>query len=252
LAGKGSEPVKVHLVGEAEPTLLSLAQLFKEQGGVVSHSEGVPRDADLFLFRTGHDAIRHLTQGLVVLDLRDDVDLEAAVWASYADVCVVGDASAKTVLVKVHGCEQERVFVVSDNDALVSIVNRAARGVLSPVEAEKSSGSMADSQPASDQADILPAQQIAALAVRIESIERQTDVMLRSYQVRSKVPLIGLLIAWLRRNLTSHLREPYLDPILERQVALNRELVIVVREVLRLQTNLDARLARLEEERSDE
>jgi hypothetical protein len=108
----------------------------------------------------------------------------------------------------------------------------------------------AGSQLASDNAEISAAQQIAALAARIEAIERQTDVMPHSYRVRSKVPLIGPLIAWLRRNLTSHLREPYLDPILERQVALNRELVIVVREVLRLQANLDARLARLEDERS--
>ncbi len=53
----------------------------------------------------------------------------------------------------------------------------------------------------------------------------QSDVMLRSYEVRSRLPLVGSLIAWVRRNLTSHLREPYLDPTLERQVAFNRRLV---------------------------
>ncbi len=53
----------------------------------------------------------------------------------------------------------------------------------------------------------------------------QADVMLRGYTVRSKAPLVGRLIAWIRRNLTSHLREPYLDPTLERQVAFNRAVV---------------------------
>lgn len=53
----------------------------------------------------------------------------------------------------------------------------------------------------------------------------QADVMLRDYVVRSKAPMLGRLIAWVRRNLTSHLREPYLDPTLERQVAFNRAVV---------------------------
>jgi glycosyltransferase involved in cell wall biosynthesis len=49
-----------------------------------------------------------------------------------------------------------------------------------------------------------------------------SDVVPRDYEVRSGVPLVGPLIVWLRRNLTSHLREPYLDPALERQVSFNR------------------------------
>ena len=56
-------------------------------------------------------------------------------------------------------------------------------------------------------------------------LEKSADVMQRSYVVRSNAPLVGPLLAWLRRNLTSHLREPYLDPTLERQVAFNREVV---------------------------
>lgn len=59
-------------------------------------------------------------------------------------------------------------------------------------------------------------------------LQAQTDVMLRGYTVRSRVPLVGRLIAWIRRNLTSHLREPYLDPTLERQVAFNRAIVQVL------------------------
>jgi hypothetical protein len=93
-----------------------------------------------------------------------------------------------------------------------------------------------------------PASQIVGLAIRLETLDRQADVMLRNYQVRSRVPLVGPFIAWVRRNLTSHLREPYLDPTLERQVAVNRELVTALRELLRRQADLEARLTRLEEE----
>jgi glycosyltransferase involved in cell wall biosynthesis len=53
----------------------------------------------------------------------------------------------------------------------------------------------------------------------------ESDVMLRPYVVRSKLPVFGPLIAWVRRNLTSHLRGPYLDPMMERQVSLNRQLI---------------------------
>jgi len=58
------------------------------------------------------------------------------------------------------------------------------------------------------------------------------DVMQRGYVVRSNAPLVGSLIAWVRRNLTSHLREPYLDPTLERQVAFNREVVHTLQRLL--------------------
>jgi hypothetical protein len=50
--------------------------------------------------------------------------------------------------------------------------------------------------------------------------------------VRSNAPLVGRLIAWVRRNVTSHLREPYLDPTLERQVAFNRQLIQVLQDYM--------------------
>jgi glycosyltransferase involved in cell wall biosynthesis len=58
-----------------------------------------------------------------------------------------------------------------------------------------------------------------ALATEVDAA---SDVAQRGYVIRSKAPLLGPLIAWVRRNLTSHLREPYLDPIIERQVEVNR------------------------------
>jgi glycosyltransferase involved in cell wall biosynthesis len=55
-----------------------------------------------------------------------------------------------------------------------------------------------------------------------DSMTASSDVALREYEVRSGAPLVGPLIVWLRKNLTSHLREPYLDPMIERQVSFNR------------------------------
>jgi glycosyltransferase involved in cell wall biosynthesis len=69
-------------------------------------------------------------------------------------------------------------------------------------------------------------------AAELERLEKAADVMQRGYVVRSNAPLVGPLLAWLRRNLTSHLREPYLDPTLERQVAFNREVVNTLQRIL--------------------
>jgi len=97
-----------------------------------------------------------------------------------------------------------------------------------------------------------PGPQVAGLAARIDGIERRADIMLRGYQVRSRALVIGPLIAWVRRNLTSHLREPYLDPTFERQVAVNRELVAALRGLSDRQADLERRLARFEEEQQDD
>ncbi len=71
-----------------------------------------------------------------------------------------------------------------------------------------------------------------AQAGDVHWLEQAADVMDRDYVVYSNAPLVGPLITWVRRNLTSHLREPYLDPALERQVAFNREVVSLLRRIL--------------------
>ena len=88
--------------------------------------------------------------------------------------------------------------------------------------------------------------ELTAMLSRLAELERQADVMSRSYQVKSHIPFAGGLIAWVRRNLTSHLREPYLDPTLERQVAFNRQLVNELREISQRQTILLEYLSQLE------
>ncbi len=57
------------------------------------------------------------------------------------------------------------------------------------------------------------------------------DVMLRDYVVQSTQPLVGSLIVWVRRNLTSHLREPYIDPVIERQVVFNQLALECLRDI---------------------
>jgi glycosyltransferase involved in cell wall biosynthesis len=50
----------------------------------------------------------------------------------------------------------------------------------------------------------------------------QADIVERGYRVRSGLPAAGPLLAWSRRQATSHFHEPYLDQVMERQVAFNR------------------------------
>ena len=75
----------------------------------------------------------------------------------------------------------------------------------------------------------------AMLADDVRELAVHCDVALRDYVVRSKAPLVGPLIAWIRRNLTSHLREPYLDPIVERQVEFNRRVAELLWRINNLQ-----------------
>jgi hypothetical protein len=213
----------------------------------VSHSEQVPPDADLYLFAVGHEAMQHLDHGLVVLDLRRDPDLEMAAWTPFADLCLVQDTGARSALFDVAGCEPERVFLAPDDQALLDLVDRALRDALPSAAVGKRGKAMANLQSRSDRLPPTSTQQIVALSARVEASARQADVMLRDYRVRSRVPIVGPFIAWTRRNLTSHLREPYLDPTLERQVALNRELVATLRDMIHLLADLEERLARLEE-----
>jgi radical SAM protein with 4Fe4S-binding SPASM domain len=101
------------------------------------------------------------------------------------------------------------------------------------------------------QADGRPPTPVTAMDARrpdlmLDAIEAHSDVLARGYEVRSHIPLAGPFIAWIRRNLTSHLREPYMDPTLERQVVVNREMVVALRDLLLRQADLEERLSQLE------
>jgi len=63
------------------------------------------------------------------------------------------------------------------------------------------------------------------------------DVALRDYRVRSSIPGLGRFIEWVRTNSTSHLKEAYLDRIIEQQVNYNRQMA---QEIARLQAEVAA------------
>lgn len=65
----------------------------------------------------------------------------------------------------------------------------------------------------------------------LTQLRTSADIMTRGYNVYSKLPLVGKAIAWIRRNLTSHLREPYIDPTFERQVAFNRQMITLMQQM---------------------
>ncbi len=66
----------------------------------------------------------------------------------------------------------------------------------------------------------------------LHHLESSCDVMLRGYVVHSGIPFLGSFVAWLRRNLTSHLREPYVDPTFERQVSFNYQVIHLMRQLI--------------------
>jgi glycosyltransferase involved in cell wall biosynthesis len=95
---------------------------------------------------------------------------------------------------------------------------------------------------------------------QIDKLRTAAQVAMPEYQVRSSTPVVGKLIAWLRRNLTSHLREPYLDPIIAKQESYNTLLLDTLLPALERSLHTQQRLERqirllerqIEEMRTDE
>jgi hypothetical protein len=224
--------MRMHLVGPiVSPTL---ARRLQARGDTLSQGRPVPPDADVYVFGRGDEVIRSLTHGLVILDLRADPDLVSAAWSAYADLCVVGSAAARAALAEASGCEPERIFVAADQADILDLADRALRDELPPASVEKRGTPMTDQAPT-------PLDSTAALAGRLEALTCQAEIMDRGYEVRSRLPVVGPVVAWVRRNLTSHLREPYLDPTLERQIAFNRTAVAWMKDA-------QARLQAMEEQ----
>ncbi len=86
---------------------------------------------------------------------------------------------------------------------------------------------------------------------QVQELHGAAQVARPDYQVRSTAPIIGGLIGWLRRQLTAHLREPYLDPFIARQEAYNQRLLDtllpVLERSLRSQRGLESQVLRLEQ-----
>ncbi len=167
--------------------------------------------------------------------------------AHFADLCLVDDSERRDELVDECGLSPERVFVMPRPDqeaayeaALTALVDRALTADASrvrrlPWEAIRVEGR--PSLPRSEERAVPPEGSVdlvggqTALKGNLNLAQSQADVMLHDYEVRSQIPLLGPLIAWTRRNLTSHLREPYVDPTLERQVAFNQTVVAWMEQI---------------------
>jgi|HigsolmetaAR202D_1030399.scaffolds.fasta_scaffold00721_7 Glycosyltransferase len=91
---------------------------------------------------------------------------------------------------------------------------------------------------------------------QISALRQAALVGMPDYQVQSGAPFgLGKLIVWLRNQLTSHLREPYLDPIIARQEHYNRQLLDVILPALersvRSQQRLERQVRMLEQQVSE-
>lgn len=82
-----------------------------------------------------------------------------------------------------------------------------------------------------------------------ERLRRFAQVGLPDYTIRSRVPLVGQLIGWMRAQATAHLKEPYLDQIIAKQEAFNtmllQELLPILEQSLHEQQRLRREVERL-------
>lgn len=111
--------------------------------------------------------------------------------------------------------------------ASVWLPNRVTLPPAAPNPASSVPAAAADSAPAALQ----PA--VWSPGPTLARLKAAAAVTLKDYRVRSAVPYAGSLIVWVRRNLTSHLREPYLDPVLQRQEAFNWQAAQAIEELAR-------------------
>ena len=156
---------------------------------------------------------------------------------------VLKDADLRQMLVE-RGLERAQAFSLERYEAnLAEIVDQAVTYTLPEIPPEPA-------EDASEETQAQPAPTVSRdeliLNVLTDEIKAQSDIALRDYVVRSGMLLLGPFIAWVRRNLTSHLREPYLDPMIERQVALNHRIAEWMRRAFSRQAKLEARVEALE------
>jgi glycosyltransferase involved in cell wall biosynthesis len=174
-------------------------------------------------------------------------------------VTVLRDDSLRRTLIE-RGIARSQEFSLGDYEAgLTEIVDAAVTYTMPDIRAEPAAGwgrrpDMRE-EPQAQQAfrRDWDAGDDDALGLILEDLEGQSDIAMRGYVVRSKVPVLGPFITWVRRNLTSHLREPYLDPMIERQVAFNHRVTGWIRQAVKAlsasahrQEVLEARVESLE------
>lgn len=80
--------------------------------------------------------------------------------------------------------------------------------------------------------EVLPEPQRLSIEQLLAPLQQQGVLGDPNYRVESRLPLLGRLIAWLRRNLTSHLKEPYIDVLAQQQTVFNAKIVEQLRQAL--------------------
>lgn len=73
--------------------------------------------------------------------------------------------------------------------------------------------------------EAVPEERRLSIDQLLTPLRHQAAIGLPQHRVESRARLIGPIIAWLRRNLTSHLKEPYVDVIVQQQALFNAELI---------------------------
>lgn len=172
-------------------------------------------------------------------------------------LALLGDAGLSRTLVE-RGLERVQAFSRERYEAGLTEILKDALA-LTPAGAPGSPGTMSGRAESSGVARDRENARGPFEGLLLESLSDAamagSDVALREYEVRSGIPLVGPLIVWLRRNLTSHLREPYLDPIVERQVTFNRRVAEWLDRATQMLTSgwgrqqeLEARIKALEQQ----
>ena len=197
--------------------------------------------------------IRWIRHAVVIVDCHAPIGGGVSRWLHYADLCLAATPEVYADLVDEHGCAPERVYTLSCEDGqyeeeVAQLVERAATGRQVGIPALRREREVGIPALQRERQVGIP----ALLRVTLEVVRDRADVAMRDYAVHSRLPIVGPLVAWLRRNLTSHLREPYFDPIVERQVAFNREVSTWMEQAVEQLEQFEERLARLEEAWGDE
>ncbi len=235
------------------------------------------RLSDLYIYHySGHyslmESIRGIDRGTVIFDYHNvtppelrgsdagheslEQSIKGKALAHYADFCIADSPLGKQDLIDHLGYATDRVYVLTLVERgleqyeakLTEIVDQTVTYTLPEIPPELLTEENEEPQPTS-----VFSRDERILDALTDEIQAESDVAIRGYVIRSGIPLVGPLIAWVRRNLTSHLREPYLDPMIERQVALNRKVaewigraISIWTTAARHQTELESRVKDLE------
>ncbi len=84
----------------------------------------------------------------------------------------------------------------------------------------------------SPNSDVVTKLEFVKMTNEVQHLWNISDIVLRNFVIRSQLPFIGGFIAWVRKNLTFHVREMYLDPTLEKQVAYNRHVAFTFQKFM--------------------